>query len=63
MGDVVFAQVDGAAVRVFESGDHAQHRGLARARRTEQRDELARPDVERHVVGGLHRAEDLADAA
>ena len=35
---------------VLEAGDHAQRRGLAAARRTEHREELAVFDVERQIV-------------
>ena len=37
-------------IRPFESGDDAQQRGLARAGRAEQRDQLAGADVEIDVV-------------
>jgi len=40
----------GAAMGRVEAGDDAQQRRLARARRTEQRDELARRNVERDVA-------------
>ena len=49
--------------RSLEAGDHAQHRGLAGARRPEQREELARADVERDVVDGDDCAEPLGHAA
>ena len=50
-------EVDGAAMRRVEAGDHAQQRRLARTRRAEQRDELAPGDVERDVAQGRVRAE------
>ena len=40
----------GAAMRRVEAGDDAQQRRLARARGAEQRDELARRNVERDVA-------------
>ena len=41
---------DAALVRPLEPGEEPQQRGLAAARRPQQREELAAPDVERHVV-------------
>ena len=41
---------------VLEAGDHAERRGLAAARRAEQRDDLARLDVERHRLHRMHAA-------
>ena len=46
--------------RLFEAADHAQRRGLAAARRSEQREELARLDHEVDVVDGDEVAELLA---
>ena len=46
-----------ADVGPLEAGEHAQRRGLAAARRTEQRHELTGLDVEREAVERLGRAE------
>ena len=43
--DVLAAERDAAGVGLLEAGDHAQRRRLARARRAEQREELAVGDV------------------
>ena len=51
-----------ARVLHLEAGDHAQQRGLAAARRTEEADELALLDVERDVVERREGAEALGDA-
>ena len=48
--------------RPFEPGDDHEERGLAGARRAEQRQELAAADVERHVLQRAEGAERLADA-
>jgi hypothetical protein len=45
-----------AGVRRFEAGDSAQHRRLAAARRTEQRHELARADMQAEVTHGFDPA-------
>ena len=50
---------DLALGRKFEPRDHAQQRGLAAARRAQQREELAAFDVERHAVDGLDAAGEL----
>jgi len=47
---------DGAGGRRVEARDHAQQRGLAAARRSEDRDQLARRHVERHVGDQRPRA-------
>ena len=49
------------AGRGLEAGDHAQGRGLAAARRAEQREELARGDREAGVVDRHEVAEALGD--
>ncbi len=49
--------------RQLEAGEHAQQRGLAAARGSEQREELAAPDVEGDIVDRLHRPEMLGDVA
>ena len=55
--DALAAETDLAGGEVGEAGDRAQQRGLAAARRPEQRKELAVLDLERHVVDGAHRPE------
>jgi hypothetical protein len=50
-----------AAIRPFQAGDDAEQRGLARTRRTEQRDQLARSDLEIHIVERLVGAKELGD--
>jgi hypothetical protein len=57
IGHVAAAQEDATAGRQLEAADHPKRRGLATAGRPEQREELARVDLERHAV---HRA-DLAE--
>ena len=47
---------------VFEAGDHAQHRRLAAAARSQQRKELPSRDLERHLVDGPQPSEDLRHA-
>jgi hypothetical protein len=61
VGGVLAVEEDAAAVGDLESRDHAQQRGLARARGAEERHQLARLDVERDAVEGLERAEALGD--
>ena len=51
-----------AGVVALQPRDHAQGRGLAAARRAEQRDELAVLDDEVDAVDRLHLAEVPADA-
>ena len=51
------------SVGVLEAGDDAQQRGLAAAGRAQQRDELARGELEADVVERDEVAERLADAA
>ena len=58
------ADMDAARIRHLEARDHAQRRGLAAARRAQQREELAGRDVERHPVDGDDAAvEALGDAS
>ncbi len=52
---------DVAGIRLFESRDHAQGRGLAAARRAEERDELTGLDRQRQVVDRDLVAVALAD--
>ena len=58
---VLVAEEDAARGGGLEPGDEPQQRGLARARGPEQRDQLARADVERHVVERRVAREFLAD--
>ena len=53
---------DLAPIRLLEPGDQAQTRGLARARRSEHREELAVPDLEADPVDRPDRAEVAAHA-
>ena len=61
--DVLAREDDLAAVRLDEAGDDPEQRGLPAARRAQEREELARGHVERHLVDGDHRAERLAKPA
>ncbi len=56
------ADLDRPGVRLLEAADHPQRRRLAAARRTEQREERARGDLQREVVDGDHVVEALAHA-
>ena len=49
-GDVLAADDDRAGGRLLEAGDHAQHRRLAAARRSEEGDELAGADIEVEIL-------------
>ena len=60
--DAPLAEADRACVEIGEARDHPQERGLAAARRTQQREELAVPDRERHSRHCGHRSEPLRDA-
>src|SRR5690606_35886652 len=62
-GEVLPVEQDRTGGRMLEAGQHAQQRGLAAARRPEQREELALVDVERQVVDGGEIAEPLGDVA
>ncbi len=57
IGGVLLAEIDRAAVGIFEAGDHAQDRRLAGTGRAEQRDELAAFDIERDAVHGTEGLE------
>ena len=69
--DLALAHADGArvlaveqhlaGVRRLQPGDDAQQRGLARARQTQQRDQLAGLDVQVDIVERNEVAEPLAD--
>src|SRR5205085_9720844 len=56
---ILAVEEHGAAVGHLQPRDDAQQRRLARARRTEQRDELAGPDVEVQVVAHHRLAKPL----
>ena len=60
--DVGAGDRDRAACHVVEACDEAQHRGLAGARRSEHREELARLDVQSEIVDGGRRAEPFGHA-
>ena len=60
-GDIPTAELDPTAGRGLEAADHAQGRRLAAARRAEQREELARLDLERHLIDGHDLAESLLE--
>ncbi len=62
VGDVAAAELDLAGVGALEACDQAQERGLARTRRSEQREELALLDHEVDTRHGRDRAVVLADA-
>ncbi|MNL46428.1 hypothetical protein D3C87_1691370 [compost metagenome] len=57
---IVVAEEDRAVGRAFEAGNQPQKRRLARAGRAQERDQLARADVERDVVERRKAAEFLA---
>ncbi len=60
---VAAVDLDAPAIGQLEPGDQAQQRGLAAARRAEQREQLAMLDRQRHPIDRGHRAEFLADVA
>ena len=62
-GDIAVADGDLAGGRHFETGNHAERRGLATAGGAEEGDEFARFDMEVDVVHRLDvLAEDLGNA-
>jgi hypothetical protein len=63
VGGVLAREQDAARVGRLQARDDAQQRGLAAARRAQQREQLARADVQRHVPQGMEVAELLADVA
>src|SRR5262249_55433747 len=63
LGGVLAVERDRAGVGVLEPGDQPEQRRLARARGAEQRDELARLHVQRHVAQRGERAEVLPERA
>ena len=63
--DVGAGEHDASCVGFLEAGDQPQRRGLAAARRAEQGEELAPPDLERDVVdrdGVPEALDDVVDA-
>ena len=62
-GDGRAGHQDLARRRRLEAGDHPERRRLARARRAEQREELARGDVQRQAVHRGEVAEPLGQVA
>src|SRR5690349_21263868 len=61
MIDRLAVEQDAAAALANEAGDDAQQRGLAAARWSEQRHELAARDIEIDVAHGQHVAEAMAN--
>src|SRR6185437_6957556 len=59
--DILAVEQDAALVRGLEAREQAQQRGLAAARRAEQREEFVGPDIEGEVFHGRDRAEALGD--
>ena len=56
LADGLAAVVDLAALQLQQTGDRVHRRGLARAVRTDQGDDLALIDMERNVLDGVDRA-------
>jgi len=54
-------ELDAAAIGLGDAGDHSHHRRLAAARRTEQGDEFALPNVEIEVADGDRCSERFAE--
>jgi hypothetical protein len=61
-GDVLAVEQDATVARLLEPRDHPQRRRLAAATRAEEREELARSEVERERAHRLEVAEALGDA-
>ena len=61
-GDVVVPEQDPAVGRLLQARDHAQRRGLAAARRSEQGEERPRRHGQREVVDRREDPEPLGDA-
>ena len=55
--DVLAAEQDAALIRRLEARQQSQQRGLAAAARSQQREKLAGPDIERQPVHRPHGAE------
>src|SRR4029077_3883376 len=62
-GDRLTVQFDRAGGRRHEARDHAQGRGLAAARWSQQGDEFTLLQLEREVLHGFEGAEALGDVA
>jgi hypothetical protein len=60
--NILPVEQDAPVVRRLEAGEHAQQRGLAAARRAEQRKEFAGEYIERHAIDRGHAGEALAHA-
>ena len=60
--NVLAVEQDRACSRLQRAGDHVQHRGLARAVRTDQSQHLVLRKLERHIVHGNETAEALGHA-
>jgi hypothetical protein len=58
----IAAKMHVAGIRHLQPRDHAQHRRLARSRRSEDADELAGRDLDRDAVQHRLRAKAVADA-
>ena len=61
VGEVPALEQNLSAVRGFEAGDDAQHRGLARSGRTDNRRAAVRRHGEVHAIEGQMIAKALAD--
>ena len=61
VGHVGVAEEDLALADLLEAADHPQRGRLPAARRAQQREELARRDVERHLIDGDEVTEALGD--
>ena len=60
-GDVDAAEADRPRRRLLEPGDHAQHRGLARSGRAEDREQLAVADGQVGALDGDHLVPAVAE--
>src|SRR5262245_17524538 len=63
VGNILAAEADGPGIGEIEAGDDAQQRRFARARWTEQRQELAGASIEADVLDRRRRSEALGDAS
>ncbi len=54
---MLLAQLNGAAGRLVEAGQAVENGGLARAVRADQRDDLLRAQLQRHVIDRQQAAE------
>src|SRR5688572_20298627 len=59
--DIEAVEIDTAAIRLDQPGDHVEHRRLAGAVRAEQADRLAAPHVEAHALDHFAATEALLD--